>query len=178
MKKYIGLLFLLCVTTLHAETLWDIMSKREDLRLFTLAMHLAKAEEIAQANEFTPVYGLYVPVIIFAPSNDALAKAGFSEEKMKDIAAKDGFIEGGPAEARSKTLRTLLKQHVCFKAQETADALRPEYERAAGSKLKVVKGKIQGYKAKANIVVPNLKGDNGMVHIIDTLLDVEPDEAL
>lgn len=178
MKKYLGLVCLLFATTLHADTVWDVMKKREDLSLFCLAMHLAKAEGIAQANEFTPVYGLYVPVIIFAPNNEAWVKAGFPEEKMKAIAAQEGFIEGGPEEARSKTLRTLLKQHVCFKANEPANALRPEYERAVGPKLKVVKEKIQAFSTKANIVVPDLKGDNGMVHVIDAILDTEPDEKL
>ena len=178
MKKYVGALCLLFATTLQADTLLDIIKKRDDLKLFSLAMHLAKAEGIAQANEFTPVYGLYVPVIIFAPNNDAWIKAGYSEEKMKEIAAQEGFIEGGAEEARSKTLRTLLKQHVCFKANEPANALRPEYERASGNKLAVAKGKIKAYKAKASIVVPDLKGDNGMVHVIDTILDTEPDEKL
>jgi len=170
-----------------APLMHEVIKGRPELSLFFEAIGYAHAEDVFKANpDSVPAIVANLPLMVFVPNNDAMTKAGWTSEKMKEVAASEeseGFDPnkvGG--EGRSEIIRNFLKQHVCMKVKDKAASLKPEYERFEGDKLTVkgdtISGEVDGKSKSAKIVTPDIDAESSIIHIIDNILGHTPEEGM
>lgn len=151
--------------------LLEIINNRQDLELFKEMIKCGGGEKILTATSESFILNKVLPVIIFAPSDNAIQKIGYTKEIINTIARDDGYVKDQP-DKYSYRLRNFICQHIMLKAQEKKEALKSEYERVYGTPVRIEQGTIKTSSGQtASIIVPNLEATNGIIHIIDTVLE-------
>lgn len=172
----------------NAPLMLEVIEGKPELSLFRQAIEYGRANAVFKGTTGpdTPApIAAVLPFTLFLPNNEAMKKAGWTAEKMEEVAKNEGYFGEGfdPNNPRhqSTTLRTFVKQHVCMKFKHKKAQLKPEYERFEGDKLSIKNGKISGETGgkpkSASIVTPDLDANSGIIHIIDGVLGFTPEEA-
>lgn len=169
-KKIIVALLINLTSSLWAGDLLEEMSKRPELELFREAIKYGGGEQILTVTSESFLLNKLMPFMIFAPTNDAMQKAGYTKEIIKETALADGYVEDVP-DKYSYKVRDFICQHIMMRAQERKEILKKSYERLHGTIIKVENEIIKTDKNRANIITPNIEGTNGMIHTIDAILE-------
>lgn len=150
--------------------LLEEISRRKDLKLFQLAIKYGRVDDHLTATTQSLGFDSFIPLLVFAPNNYAMIKAGYTEKVLKAIAEDDGFVEDVPNK-RSYKLRTLVEQHLIPKTDDYIKNLNPNYRRMQGTPIKTRSRIIYSETVIANILEGDIKASNGIIHVIDNILD-------
>jgi len=176
MRKHTKLtLFIFLLTSImsciHAGDLLEEISDRKDLNLFKLAIKYGRVDDHLTATTQTLGFDSFIPLLVFVPNNYAMIKAGYSKKVLKAIAEDDGFVEDNP-DKRSYKIRTFVEQHLIPKKNHSIKNLKKSYHRMQGVALELNSGNmILGETTSANIVYGDINCSNGIIHVIDNILD-------
>ena len=98
------------------------------------------------------------PFTLFAPSDKAF-------KAMDQKALKEAL-----SDPKGK-LAKILKHHVVAKKIDASDITKPmKVETLAGTKIGVAPGKVVVINGKAKVVKASIQTENGVIHVIDTVL--------
>jgi uncharacterized surface protein with fasciclin (FAS1) repeats len=170
-KKIIVALLINLASSLSGADLLEEISKRPELEIFGEAIKYGGGEQILTVTSESFLLNKLMPFMIFAPTNDAMQKAGYTKEIIKATAVADGYVEGVP-DKYSYKLRDFICQHIMMRAQERKEILKKSYERLHGTTIKVENEIIKTNTNQAHIITPDIEATNGMIHTIDAILEL------